>query len=63
MSKYSKIILDVMFVIDNTISMLAEDYDGENTRLEGVKTDCSYIIDELAGQERLLLHFIMIRKY
>lgn len=49
--------LDVMFVIDNTISMLAEDYDGENTRLEGVKKDCSYIIDELAGARMSVITF------
>ena len=31
---------DVLFVIDETISMLAEDYNGNNTRYEGVKEDC-----------------------
>lgn len=41
--------LQVVFVIDKTISMLANDYDGHKERLEGVKADCSYIIDHLAG--------------
>ncbi|MGN0396370.1 MAG: VWA domain-containing protein, partial [Coprococcus sp.] len=39
----------VLFVIDDTISMLARDYDGDTERLTAVKEDCSYIIDELYG--------------
>ena len=39
----------VLFVVDDTISMIAEDYDGENPRLDAVKADCEYIIDELYG--------------
>ena len=27
--------LDIIFVIDNTISMVADDYEGEKTRIEG----------------------------
>ena len=39
----------VLFVIDDTISMLAEDYNGSDTRLSGVQKDCRYIIDRLPG--------------
>lgn len=41
--------LDVLFVIDNTLSMVADDYQHNKTRMDGVKEDCKYIIDELAG--------------
>lgn len=41
--------VDVTFVIDNTISMLAEDYEGENTRMDAVKKDCRYIMEQLPG--------------
>ena len=41
--------LDVLFVVDNTLSMIAEDYQGTNPRMEGVKKDCEFIIDELSG--------------
>lgn len=41
--------LNVLFVIDNTISMVAEDYDGNNRRLEAVQKDCEYIIEKLSG--------------
>ena len=46
-SKTIKNDLDILFVIDNTISMNALDYNGSNTRLSGVKEACNYIIDEL----------------
>ncbi|MCI8393807.1 MAG: hypothetical protein HFJ23_08835 [Clostridia bacterium] len=39
--------LDVLFVIDNTISMVAEDYAGGIPRLTAVKRDTEYIIDKL----------------
>lgn len=39
----------VLFVIDDTISMLAEDYNGSDTRLSGVQNDCKYIMDSLPG--------------
>ncbi len=40
----------VIFVIDDTVSMLAEDYGNNNeTRMDGVNKDCKYIISELAG--------------
>jgi Ca-activated chloride channel family protein len=37
--------LDVIFVIDNTLSMIAEDHNGR--RLDAVKEDCKYIIEKL----------------
>lgn len=49
--------LDVLFVIDNTISMIAEDYDDTNTRLDAVKKDCKYIIEELNGARFSLITF------
>lgn len=49
--------VDVLFVIDNTISMVAEDYDGKNPRLDAVKDDCNYIIDELAGARFAVVTF------
>jgi Ca-activated chloride channel family protein len=49
--------LDVLFVIDSTISMNAEDYDGNNTRLSGVKKDCEYIIDKLGGAHYSVISF------
>lgn len=50
--------LNVLFVIDNTISMYAEDY-GNNKipRMEAVKQDCNYIIDNLAGARFALITF------
>ena len=41
--------LDVIFVVDTTLSMDALDYNGNNTRLSAVKNDLTYIVDELAG--------------
>lgn len=49
--------LDIFFVIDNTISMVAEDYNGRKTRLEAVKNDCKYIIDELSGANYSIITF------
>ncbi len=39
--------VDVLFVVDNTISMFAEDYNGNNRRMDAVKADCKYIADSL----------------
>jgi len=49
--------LNVLFVIDNTISMNAEDYDGSKTRLYGVKKDCKKIIEKLNGARFSLITF------
>ena len=40
---------DIMFVVDTTISMNAEDYNGSHPRLEGVKKDISYIMEKIPG--------------
>ena len=49
--------VDVLFVIDNTISMLAEDYKGKDRRLDGVKKDCEYIINEFSGASFSVITF------
>ena len=49
--------IDVTFVIDNTISMLAEDYDGDGIRLDAAKKDCKYIMEEFAGASFSLVVF------
>lgn len=49
--------LDVLFVIDNTISMNAEDARGNNTRLSAVKKDCQYIIKRLTGARFSIITF------
>lgn len=49
--------LDVLFVIDNTISMIAEDYQGSNTRLQAVKEDTKYIAEKLAGARFSVMTF------
>ncbi len=49
--------LDVLFVVDTTISMWAEDYDGKDPRMEGVLEDTEYIIDELSGSNFGLIRF------
>ena len=49
--------LDVLFVVDTTISMWAEDYSGKKTRMSGVQKDVSYVINELAGSNFGLVTF------
>ncbi|MCR5213562.1 MAG: VWA domain-containing protein [Eubacterium sp.] len=49
--------LDVLFVVDTTISMWAEDYDGNDKRMDGVIQDAEYIIDELSGSNFGLIRF------
>ena len=46
----------VLFVIDDTISMVAKD-DGNRERLEQVKDDCSYILQELNGARFAVVSF------
>lgn len=48
---------DVTFVFDNTLSMLAEDYSGNQRRIDGAKEDCNYIMQELAGSNFSLIMF------
>lgn len=40
---------DILFVVDNTISMFAEDYDGSERRMDAVREHCAYIIEQLPG--------------
>ncbi len=40
---------DVLFVVDNTISMFAEDYNGTERRMDAVKQHCEYIMEQLPG--------------
>lgn len=47
----------VIFVVDNTISMLARDYDGDNERMEGVRKDCETITKELFGAKCQVISF------
>lgn len=47
----------VIFCVDDTISMLAEDYDGNKPRLDGVKTDMNHIIDRLEGAQFAVITF------
>ena len=49
--------LDVLFVVDTTISMWAEDYNGSHQRMEGVLEDTEFIIDELTGSNFGLIRF------
>ncbi len=48
---------DVLFVVDDTISMVARDYNGETERLTAVKEDCKYIIDKLYGARFAVISF------
>ena len=49
--------IDILFVIDSTISMNAEDYQGNGKRLDGVKKDCQKIIEELNGARFSVITF------
>ena len=49
--------IDVLFVVDNTISMLAEDYDGDGRRIDAVKADCKYIMEEFPGASFSVVSF------
>ncbi|MCR5403232.1 MAG: VWA domain-containing protein [Butyrivibrio sp.] len=49
--------LDVLFILDNTISMRALDYNGRKPRMDGAKNDVNYILSELAGSNFGLVTF------
>ncbi len=49
--------IDVLFVIDNTISMLAEDYSGNTRRIDAVKNDVRTIMDEFEGARFAVVSF------
>lgn len=53
-----KLDLNVLFVVDNTISMIARDYDnGKTERLAAVKEDCANIVEELNGANFSVISF------
>ena len=47
----------VLFVVDDTISMLAQDYAGDTERLTAVKKDCEHIVDEMDGAKFAVITF------
>lgn len=49
--------LDIVFVVDGTVSMNAEDYDGNNTRISGVKNVCQKIVSEFVGARFSIVEF------
>lgn len=49
--------VDILFVIDNTISMLAEDYNGNGRRIDAVKEDCQYIMEQFQGASFSVVSF------
>lgn len=49
--------VDVIFVVDNTISMLAEDYNGDGRRMDAVKNDCKYITEQFPGASFSVIAF------
>ena len=49
--------IDVLLVVDNTISMLAEDYDGDDRRIDAVKEDVAAIVEQFAGSRIALITF------
>ena len=49
--------LDIIMVIDNSISMVAEDYNGKNTRLSAVKEDLKYILDKIPSSSYSIITF------
>ncbi len=48
---------DVYFVVDVTTSMAAEDFDGDKTRLEGVKEDMLELADAFPGTRLSIITF------
>ena len=56
-SEYSRPNLDVLFVVDTTISMWATDYGNGKTRYEGVQDTCEYIMEKLKGSSFALITF------
>lgn len=49
--------LNVVLVVDNTISMVADDMDDGKTRLDQMKEDVGHIVDELQGANFALISF------
>lgn len=49
--------LNVLLVIDTTISMVAEDYKGNTPRITAVKQDCQHIINTFKGSNFSIITF------
>ena len=49
--------IDVLFVVDTTISMWATDYGNGRTRIRGVSDNAAYIMQELSGSNFALIRF------
>lgn len=50
--------VDILFVVDNTISMQAEDYGSENNkRMDAVRNDCAYIMEQFPGASFSVISF------
>ena len=49
--------IDVLFVVDTTISMWATDYGNGRTRIRGVSDNAAYIMQELSGSNFGLIRF------
>lgn len=49
--------LNVLFVIDDTISMIGDDQSGYETRLDRVKADVAYIMENLPGAKFCVICF------
>lgn len=54
---------DILFVVDDTISMLAEDYSGSRPRLDGVKHDVGKIVAAFPGARFGLISFANTAEY
>lgn len=48
---------DVVIVVDTTASIIAEDWNGDQPRLKGVRTDVQSIVDEYPGARFSLISF------
>ena len=49
--------LDILFVVDNTISMVAEDYGDWEPRIDAAKVDMQHIMETLSGAQFSLITF------
>lgn len=49
--------LNILFVIDTSVSMRALDYNGSKERFEGVVNDCCHIVDELSNAKFSIITF------
>ena len=49
--------IDVMYLVDTTSSMAAEDFEGQRTRLDGVKKDIENLTNHLAGARFSIITF------